>query len=306
MSRMPVALCLLALVPLAAEDSTTPPLVGAGGSARQTATSEPVATHSWQLPALVIDGKTASVREADRIGSYGQPRWTARRLFTETRSYVIPENQIQFEYWLTVQDYKRNAEGEDKKSQIKQMYELELGLPYRFQLDLYQKYVKEGSDGKLELDSTKFEVRWAFANWDVIWANPTAYVEWTASNNDYDFIEGKLLFCDEITDRLRWAANLVWEEKTGGDRERSQEVTGGVSYGVIDSKLALGVESKFGFVNTLDREAGERTPYEKEFLAGPAIQFRPAPQMHIDIGILAGLTSESPRSKTTIIAGWEF
>jgi hypothetical protein len=291
----------LATAPLAqAADSTTPPLAGAG-TAPTTVSAESSSTHSWEMPALTV-GAVSDVREAQRIGSYGQPRWSARRLFTETRTYVIPEGQIEFEYWLTVQDHKRGDK--DGDVEIKQMYEVEIGLPYRFQLDLYQKYVKEGSTGTSQLDSTKFEVRWAFANWDVLWANPTAYIEWTQSNNDYDFVEGKLLFCDELTDRLRWAANLVWEEKTGGDRERSREVTGGLSYGVIDSKVAMGAEFKVGFVDSIDQ--GERTDVEKEILLGPSAQFRPLPAMHIDAAVLAGLTDESPVTKTTVIAGWEF
>ncbi len=309
-------MCLSSSVPLSAllillgtgvavaADSTTPPLAG-GRPADATASGEGRTTHSWEMPALQVEGGAATVRESDRIGGYGQPRWSARRLFTETRTYVIPEGQIEFEYWFTAQDRKRgDPEGESK---VVQMYEVEIGLPYRFQLDLYQKYVKEDNDGESALDSTKFEVRWAFANWDVLWANPTAYIEWTQANGDYDLVEGKLLFTDEITDRLRWGANLVWEEKTGGDRERSQEITGGVSYGVIDSRLALGVETKFGFVNTIDKGGtDERTPYEREFLAGPALQWRPLPQMHIDVAVLAGLTDDAPRTKTTVIAGWEF
>ena len=288
-----------------AEDSTTAPLVGAPSGARETATGEPLSTHSWEAPAIVVEGRSNQLRESDLIGSYSQPRWTARRLFTETRTYVIPEGQIEFEYWLTVQDAARKDD--DGEAEIKQMYEVEMGLPYRFQLDLYQKYVKEGSDGPQELDSTKFEVRWALADWDVIWGNPTTYLEWTASNNDYDFIEGKLLFCDEFTERLHWATNLVWEEKTGGDRERSQEITAGVSYAAIDSKLAVGAEAKFGFVNTIDKGGtDERTAYDNEFLVGPSIQFRPSPPMHIDVAWLAGTTSDSPRSKMTMIAGWEF
>ena len=134
------------------------------------------------MPALAVEGKISDVREAQRIGSYGQPRWTARRLFAETRSYVIPEGQIAFEYWLVSEGPKRNDP--DGKTKVKQLYEIEMGLPYRFQLDLYQKYEKKGPDGATELDSTKFEVRWALANWDVIMWNPTLYLEWTQANGD--------------------------------------------------------------------------------------------------------------------------
>ena len=303
MSRTALSLLLVAGA-LAAEDSSTAPLVGAGKSMSETASGEPVNTHSWLMPAIAVDGQISTVHEDQLIGSYGQPRWTARRLFTETRSYVIPEGQIQFEYWLTVQDAARNApEGDEGK--VKQQYEVEMGLPYRFQVDLYQEYEKEGmSDGENVLSALKFEVRWAFADWDVIPFNPTAYLEWEQGNGDYDTIEGKLLFCDDFTERLRWAANVVWEEKTGGDYSRSRELTGGVSYGAIDSKLAVGVETKFGWEDS--QTDGEWSACTQEFLVGPSIQVRPSPQTHIDLALLFGLTEDSSRSKFNMVAGWEF
>lgn len=311
MPRSLISASLLVLAGIAAAEDSTGPLVGAPPAPKSTASGEFLATHSWVMPAIAVDGVVSPVREAQRIGSYGQPRWAARRLFTETRTYVIPEGQIEFEYWLTVEDHARNDP--DGKHSVKQQYEVEIGLPYRFQVDLYQQYLKEGSDGPNQLDALKFEVRWAFADWDVIWGNPTAYVEWeqaqgdAVNGGDYDTIEGKLLLCDEITDRLRWAANGVWEEKTGGDRERSRELTGGLSYGLVDSKVAIGAEAKFGWVDTIDKGGTEeRTPTTKEWLIGPSAQFRPAPQTHIDIAWLAGITEDSPRSKFTMVAGWEF
>lgn len=305
------AVASLAGSALYAADDSTPPLVGVGKAPATTASGETSSTHSWEMPALTV-GPATSVFEAQRIGSYGQPRWTARRLFTETRTYVIPEGQIEFEYWLSVEDAPRgNSSGDGS---VKQQYEIEMGLPYRFQVDIYQQYVKEGSTGPNELDALKFEVRWAFANWGVIPGNPTAYVEWEqAQSGDYDTIESKLLLCDEINDHWRWAANGVWEEKIGGDRERSRELTGGVSYGLVDSKVAIGAEAKFGWVDTIDKEngdgnphTGDRTATEKEWLIGPSAQVRPLPQTHIDIAWLAGLNDTSPRSKFTMIAGWEF
>ena len=301
------SLLMVAASAAMAADATTGPLVGVhtAPDASPTNASDFNVVHSWSMPALAVEGKISEVHEAQRIGSYNQPRWTARRLFTETRAYVIPEGQIEFEYWLQSEAPARNDSGGETK--VMQLYEVEMGLPYRFQIDLYQKYAKEGPDGQTTLDSTKFEVRWALADWDVILWNPTLYLEWTQANGDYDAIEGKLLLCDEFTDRWHWAANAVWEEKTGGDRERSQELTGGVSYGVIDSKLAVGFETKFGFVNTIDKGGtDERTGYTNEFLMGPSVQVRPAPQMHIDVAWLAGTTETSPKSKFTMIAGWEF
>lgn len=287
-----------------AEDAN-PSVVTTGGkpAVATAAPGESTPTHSWDMPALTVDGTVSHVHEAQRIGDYGQPRWTARRLFAETRVYVIPEGQFEFEYWLVVEGPQRkNKDAGD--TTVKQLYEAEMGLPYRFQIDLYQQYVKKGSDGVNQLDSTKFEVRWAFADWDVIPTNPTAYVEWAQAADGYDSIEGKLLLADEASDRLHWGVNLVWEEETGGARARSQEITSGQSYAVIDSKFAIGLEEKLAFVNEI--EEGERTPYETELLIGPSIQIRPQPQMHINVAWLVGLTQNSPTSKMTAVLGWEF
>lgn len=203
-----------------------------------------------------------------------------------------------------MQDAPRNAP-DDEEGKVKQQYELEMGLPYRFQVDLYQTFEKEpASDGPLVLSETKFEVRWAFADWDVIPTNPTAYVEWAAVNGGHDVIEGKLLFSDEFTERLRWAANLVYEQETGGESARSREITGGVSYGAVDSKVAIGAEAKFGWEDS--RPDGEWTTTTQEFLVGPSVQLRPSPQTHIDLAMLFGLTEDSSRSKFNMVAGWEF
>lgn len=298
-----VSVLVVTAVSAVAEDAT-PRLVTTGNSApvATAAPSETPPTHSWDMPALTIDGKVPELREAQRIGDYGQPRWTARRLFAETRVYVIPEGQFEFEYWLVVQGPQRKDK--DGEVTVKQLYEAEMGLPYRFQIDLYQQYVKKGGDGVNQLDATKFEVRWAFADWDVIPTNPTAYLEWSQSADGYDSVEGKMLFADEIGERVHWGANLVWEEETGGARERSLEVTGGQSYAVIDSKFAAGIEEKLAFVNEIKND--ERTSYEVALLIGPSIQIRPQPQMHINVAWLVGVTQESPTSKMTAVLGWEF
>ena len=54
---------------------------------------------TFEMPPLEVFAK-APLREDDRIGTYAQPRWTADRLFSETRVYVIPRGKVDFEYWL--------------------------------------------------------------------------------------------------------------------------------------------------------------------------------------------------------------
>ncbi len=265
----------------------------------ETASSEPRAAHSWEMPALEVRAQ-GDLREEDRIGSYGQPRWTARRRFSEARTYVVPEGQIEFEYWLVLTQRRDGG-----PTQRKQIYEVEMGLPYRFQLDLYQVYEKDGARQPQEMSETKFEVRWALADWGRIWANPTLYAEWVSANGDYDSFEGKLLLCDEFAPRWHWAANLVYERKLGGENTVAREVIGAVSYTLRDEKISIGAEAKF----TWEDEAGSRGNWQRDQLIGPSVQFRPAPQMHIDLAYLVNTVSHdesSTESKTTLIAGWEF
>lgn len=289
-----------ASLPLSAADSVPPNPAQHVGNGKNASGESTSTVHSWEMPAITVEGQRSQLREQDLIGSYEQPRWTARRRFTETRVYVIPEGQIEFEYWLTIKDRKRgDKDGEHK---ITQQYELEIGLPYRFQLDLYQAYEKEGSDGDNALAETKFEVRWALADWDAIWANPTLYAEWVAVSGGHDVAEFKLLLADDLAPGWVWAVNGVFEAETGGEKFRNYEVTGAVAYSVIDSKLSVGLETKFAWEDV----AADRGNYANEILLGPSIQIRPLPQMHIDLAVMAGLTDESPVTKTVMIAGWEF
>ena len=113
---------------------------------------------SWKMPAIDVYGK-APLEEEDRIGTYAQPRWTAHRRFGETRVYVIPKGMTEFEYWSIPETAK------DGTTEWKNQYEMEFGLPGRFQLDLYAVSHKVGNSESLKLDQEKVEVRWAFADW---------------------------------------------------------------------------------------------------------------------------------------------
>ena len=256
---------------------------------------------SYNMPPVTVYGK-APLEEEDRIGDYAQPRWTAARRFSETRVYVIPKGQAEFEYWLKPQVHKNG-----EPTEFETLYEAEFGLPARFQLDLYAVGTKVGADGDFGITGQKAEVRWAFADWNKIWGNPTAYAEWTENSGGHDTAEFKLLLGGEIVSRWHWGSNLVWEHTLGETRETSREWTTGISYTAKDMKVGVGAETQLAFVDEL--EAGSttrRTDMSHEFLVGPSFQFRPVPQMHIDFAPLFGTTKAALRSKTFIVVGWEF
>ena len=254
--------------------------------------------HTWEMPPVDVYGK-APLAEEDRIGDYAQPRWTAHRRFGETRVYVIPKGMVQFEYWL------RPVVSKDGPTKIRTMYEVEFGLPGRLQLDLYAVGNKEGKEGTFSINQQKVEVRYAFADWGKLPGNPTMYLEWTQNSDGPDAVEGKLLLGGELTSRWHWGSNFVFEHEVSGAEENSHEWTTGLSYTARDTKLGIGVETQLALVNELEAN-GTRGPLSKEFLAGPSLQWRPLPQMHLDLAPLFGLSPDAPRMKLFVVLGYEF
>lgn len=245
---------------------------------------------------IVVYGKKNGMREEDRIGAYSQPRWTATRRFLETRVYVMPKGEFGFEYWLIPQVSKDNS------TEITQQYEFEMGLPLRFQLDLYVVSHQQGNEGEIQFDEQKFEVRWAMANWGVIPCNPTLYLEWAANSNAPSHLEGKLLLGGEFISRLHWGLNLVYEYETAGENEICREITGGLSYTLKDNLASIGAEVKSAFIDV----KSDRGHYEKELTIGPSFQLHPLPRATIDLVSLFGLTDDSPEVKPMLIVGWDF
>lgn len=254
--------------------------------------------HTWEMPPVDVYGK-APLAEEDRIGDYEQPRWTAHRRFGETRIYVIPKGMVEFEYWL------RPTAPKDGPTAFQHMYEVEFGLPGRLQFDLYAVGNKIGKEGALAIDQQKVELRYAFADWGRLWGNPTMYVEWTQNSNGPDALEGKLLLGGQLASRWHWGSNLVFEHEIGGVQENSHEWTTGLSYTAQDTRLGVGVETQLALVNELESNGG-RGPLTTAFLAGPSLQWRPLPQMHLDVAPLLGLNHDAPRMKLFVVLGYEF
>jgi hypothetical protein len=251
---------------------------------------------TWEMPPITVVGERPSeLREEDRIGTYAQPRWTADRRFPGTRTYVIPENKIEFEYWLKPEIPRKGA------TQYESLYELELGLPHRFQLDLYFIQDWEANGGK-RFNGEAIEVRYALADWGKIWGNPALYLEYTFKEYSPDLVEGKLLLTDELAPRWHWGVNLSFETEISGARSREYEITAGLSYTVIDEKLSVGVETE----DSITDDKFSRGSFQNSIKIGPSLQWRPLPQMHVDFAPLFGVTNQSPAAKIYLVIGYEF
>jgi hypothetical protein len=251
---------------------------------------------SYEMPPVTVVGQTPGVlTEEQPIGPNEQPRWTAERRFPGTRIYVQPPGVAQFEFWL------RPTVPRSGPTQLRSLAELELGLPYRFQLDLYLRTESQNNADTQVGESV--EIRWALADWNKIWGNPTLYLEWSRLENESDSIEAKLLLGGEIAPRWHWGVNLSDELQTGGDRENEIEVTAGVSYTLVDSRFSVGAETECGAVDTHNHRG---TFNDKFFFLGPSFQYRPTEQVHIDFAPLAGIGGESPAFRAYLVIGYEF
>jgi hypothetical protein len=244
-----------------------------------------------RLPEITVT-ETNLVEEA-RIGPYGQPEWTTKRRFSTTRVYVQqPPWGVGVEQWWR----GRFLKGGDDVHLFQE--EVEVGLPHRLQLDLYENW-EITEENKVRHESFAAEVRWALADWGVIPLNPTLYGEWKFVDESADVYELKLLLGEELGPRWHWGLNAVYEQEVGGSRSTELALSQGLSYAWIDQKLSAGVEMKFVH-ETAD---GSRGDPEIKFLIGPSIQWRPTRHSHLDLVPLIGTTSDSPHVEAYVVFG---
>ena len=234
----------------------------------------------------------APVSEENLVGENQQPEWTAYRRFPTTRIYVLPPWQVEFEQW-----WKGKFPREGESDHLFQS-EIEIGLPYRFQLDVYQN-VENADNGTTT--GNQIEARWALADWNRIPLNPTLYAEWKFNNDAPDAYELKLLLGEQLARRWHWGLNLFFERETGGERTTEWGFSQALSYTLIDSKLGVGLEMNYENITV----KGSRGSPENEFLIGPSIQWRPNRRVHLDFVPLFGATNDSPIVESFIVFGIE-
>ena len=244
------------------------------------------------LRRIIVTGQSAGSGE-NLIGINRQPEWTAHRRFPTTRVYVLPPWQVEFEQWW------RGKFPRHGKSEHLFQTEIGIGLPYRFQLDLYEN-IEHASDGTRHA-GTQVEARWALAEWGRIPLNPTLYVEWKFNDSAPDAYEVKVLLGEQLAPRWQWGCNVFHEQETGGARGTEWGFSQAVGYSPLDSRFSIGLEAKFEHTT----ERGSRADAEIEFLIGPSIQWRPSPRMHLDLAPLFGTTNDSPRVEVFLVFGLE-
>lgn len=254
---------------------------------------------SWELPAVIVEGEAASsLREEDLVGSYGQPRWTAARRFPSTRVYVIPEGKVEVEAWARATVLRADQGGE---TEWRFLQEFEVGLPHRFQLDVYARQDYDTASDET-LWGGQFEVRYGLADWGKLWGNPALYFEYLVLEDRPDKIEPKLLLGGEVAEGWHWGTNLVFEYELSGEREAEYAVTAAASRTIVDEVVSLGVETVFSAVDV----KGERGDFSKSLVVGPSLQWHPVPNATLNFAPLIGVTNDSPAAQIYFNFGWEF
>ena len=228
------------------------------------------------------------------VGPYNQPQWTTERAFSTTRVYVRPPGSLEFvQYWTP--EWK----GGETEHAFRE--ELEIGLPHRFQLDFYQNWGIDEA-GKSFYKGSSVELRYALADWGKVPLNPTLYAEWAFNDAAPDVWELKLLLGETFARRWNWAANLIYEQKTGGDRETEIAFSTALNYALIDEKLNVGFEA----LAERRTNRASRSKAEYELLAGPSINVHPTRNSFVTAAPLFGTTKDSPDVELFVVAGFQF
>lgn len=275
---------------------------------------------------VIITGK--KLQDEQPVGPYRRPKWTLQRISPQTRIYLqVDPGEVQFEQWLDIRMRKKRSQPDDR---IRMSEELEFGLGGRFQLDLYANtiFVRNGQSSTLSIRSWAAEIRYALADWGVIWGNPTLYFEYILWNNQPDgkgdaatsSIEPKLLLGDELGNGWYWGANFLYEGTTN-DSVKEFGATASLIHTIIDGKLTAGLTTRF--VYGVEDAGGGRKDRARELYLGPSFQIRMAhvetemdvngaktkvsrSRAHLDIEPIFGLTGPSSRAQVLLVFGWVF
>lgn len=251
-----------------------------------------------RMPPVVVEGEHPQSQEESLVGPWNQPEWTQQRRFSTTRIYLQKAPwEAGFEQWWRGRFFR------DSTQQHRFQEEIEVGLPFRTQLDLYETWMSDQA-GHMRHTDFDVELRWALADWGKIPLNPTLYGEWkfVDKNEGPDVFEVKLLLGEDLAPRWHWGLNAAWEQEVGGSRATELAVSQGVSYSLIDQRLGAGVEMVFRH----ETANGSRGDPGISFLIGPSVQWRPWKNTHLDIVPLIGTTYDSPRAEIYVVFGIDF
>ncbi|HXX94983.1 MAG TPA: hypothetical protein VEN81_15260 [Planctomycetota bacterium] len=281
--------------------------------------------------------RVVTVTDQDRplddqpVGPYHKPFWTSERASPATRIYIqVDPGEVEFEQWVDIRDRQWEGHGQPRTTAVRMSEEFEFGLGGRFQLDLYMNTImmRDGANSTLAIRNWSGEIRYALADWGVIPANPTLYLEYILWNNEpaaggdgaTSSIEGKLLLGDDIGEYWHWGSNMFLEHTTNGSVLETG-VTLSVFRTIIDQVLSGGFAAQYVYES--DANPGGVHVRFRELFVGPTLQLRFAPRdveeevngvkvkksrprAHLDLEPLIGVSHEADAARIQIVFGWDF
>lgn len=257
----------------------------------------------------VIVSAAEAGEEFEEPGGYGQPQWAERsRASATTKLYVLSPFEV-FVGVLSESDFLRRRSSVHDLTQ-----EIEIGLPYRFELD-FENQVGVAGSRAAESDAS-FGARYAFAAWGKIPLNPTISAMYQVGTGDRlaerfdrpgdrtqaDEYELRLLLGQEFIPHLQWAANVFFQHELESGHDRQVGFTQDIAYLAIADKLELGAEMRYTNA-TRNRENRESA---NEFLLGPSVNWKPNLHTVVSLAPLFGCTSDSPRLAVLASISLEF
>ncbi len=259
--------------------------------------AEQTATTTTSMPEVTSTSSLGgNLVEEQPVDPTGRPEWTSHRRFPTTRVYIQQAPwEVGFEQWLRYRDFR------DGTSAARFQEEVEIGLPYRFQLDLYESWVVN-EHRHASQDECSIELRYALADWNKIPLNPTLYFEYARVNDDADTVEVKLLLGQDLTPRLHYGFNFAFEQEVTAAHSSAYTLSQGLSYTLIDDLLSAGVEMEY----EIETEHGNRHSPTQQFLIGPSVQIRPTRNTHLDLVGLIGTNGAAPNVEGYIVFGIDF
>src|SRR5450432_966901 len=294
-----------------ADTTTTGSADDASKSAKSSKKKLTATTKSSTKTTSISVEPTLVVRGQPVASAYGAPpSFSQSRFGPLTNAYVLPSGSI-----YTSVIYEGDAV-HFRKPDHNFTQELEIGLPYRFNVALETSV--EAFSGTVQDSSFSLEARYAFADWDKIPLNPTLFSEFKFGIGDIlhdegaptpprrfgpggfdmnqslpDSSEVRLLLSEEFFGRIEWALNTFFEQELGGDRGREWGLAQTVVTPVLlpNEALKVGVETLF---RSFSDNTSRGTPYNSVVI-GPTIGWKPTRNIRFDVSPLIGVNHKSPQ-----------
>jgi hypothetical protein len=227
--------------------------------------------------------------------AYGAPAAFSQSRFAPlTNAYVLPSGVIYSAVIYELDDVHYRLP--DNHLTL----ETEMGLPYRTNIAVESDI--QHYDGITQDSTVSFELRHAFADWDVIPLNPTVFAEYKIGIGDVLHDEGaptpghkfgphgfdksdpipdgyelRLLLSEEFFHRIEWALNGFFEQEIEGDRGRewgiAQSLVTPIHLFPTPAQPPPPPDHKNVQTNTVQTVAGADVPAEP-LKAGVEFQFR--------------------------------